>query len=102
MNKWALITPIEQVEYKQNGYILLKEDKIKCGDCNKLLIEIIKVKDNDGVKEIEALCPYCGGSSFLYRIEGETFFQACDPLCINNIETDFINNITRMKVELTQ
>lgn len=101
-NRWmkALITPVDQVEHEKQGCVLLKEDVIKCADCGKKLLNIIKVKESSTIKEIEALCPYCSGSSFLYRVEGETFFQAYNKLAIDDMSVDTIDNITKMKVKV--
>ena len=97
---WALMTPVEEKEYKAKGYALLKEDVIKCADCGRSLLDIIKVKDSTTEKEIEALCP-CGGSSFIYRMVGESYFQVVQGLHIEDIIMDN-DNITKMKVKVIE
>lgn len=103
MNKsgWALMTPVEEKEYEKRGYALLKEDVIKCADCGRTLLDIIKVKEGDIIKELEAICP-CGGSSFIYRIVGESYFQACPGLSIEDIDMDFEDEVTTMKVKVVE
>ena len=99
MSNWVLLTPVEQKEYEERGYALLKEDTIKCADCGKSLLEVIKVKEGPQIKEIKALCP-CGGSSFIYRIEGESYFQVCEKLSIEDVPTEIHDGIIQMEVQV--
>lgn len=84
---------IEGYEYEGRGpmgFKLLEESHIKCADCGKKLVEIIKVKDEDRiVKNIKAQCPYCDGESFVFRVTGFSYIQAVEPLSIEDMPTEF-------------
>jgi phage FluMu protein Com len=71
------------------GYQLLTEDIIECADCGKPLVEIIKVMEGAIKKNVLVKCPFCdGGTSFLFRIEGQTYIQAVDNVIISNMPMD--------------
>lgn len=90
----------EEIPIESKGYQILKDDTIKCADCGKRLVDIIKVKENESVqKAISALCP-CGGESFLYIITGETYMQASPGRVITNIPTYTKDGIIHMTVEV--
>ena len=63
----AINTPVDlEVERPRHGYKILNDDIIKCADCNRKLIEVVKVREDiELVKKIKVICP-CGGESFLY------------------------------------
>ena len=87
-------------EREKQGYDLLKEDTIKCADCRKTLIEVIKVKeDKNQQKIIDVYCP-CGGSSFLYVIEGVTYLQAAKGLAIDDMPTEVKDGVTHMTIKV--
>ena len=86
---------------EKKGYVLLKEDCIRCANCNKKLLEVIKVKEvKEMVREIKVNCPYCGDSSFLYRITGVVYTQAPDELSISDMPVDILENVIKMNVEV--
>jgi hypothetical protein len=87
------------------GLSLLKEQIIRCGDCNSPLASIILTETNEhreerGLKPLKSKyiinnCYKCGGSSF----ESETFEGSASiaPYKENNvlevIDTDIINDV---------
>lgn len=100
-NDWALITSVDtEVEREKLGYQILQDDTIKCADCGKKLINIIKVKEDDSiVKDITVKC-YCGGSSFKYRIAGHTYMQAVQGVTITNMPTNIDGETNIMKITI--
>lgn len=87
-------------EHALQGYELLKEDTIKCGGCNKPLVEVIKVKKNDTTTIIKVLCPFCGDTSFKYTINGKIYIQAVEGLSIKNMPTEVKDNIIQTYIEV--
>lgn len=102
-DNWALITPVDlEVEREKHGYKILKDDTIKCADCGKKLVDIIKVKEDESQrKAIDAECP-CGGSSFLYIITGHTYMQASEGRAIGDMPTEVKHGVMHMTVKVIQ
>lgn len=98
INKYEILDPIEQ-----QGYSLLKEDKIRCANCQKPLIEVIKVKEDSSINTaMRARCPFCGDKSFWYKISGKICVQAVDGLSIANSPVDIRNNIRFTNIEVVK
>jgi DNA-directed RNA polymerase subunit RPC12/RpoP len=94
-------TPVDfEVEREKQGYELLKDDTIKCGNCSKPLISVIKVREEDTTTNIKATCPYCNDSSFWYQIKGKIFIQAVEGLAMADMPMKIQNGIqfTTIKV----
>jgi len=88
-------------EPKNRGYELLRKDVIRCANCKKPLVDVIKVKEDINlIKETKANCPYCGDESFVYRTTGEVFMQASDGVSIVNPKVEFVNNIIKQYMEM--
>lgn len=94
--------PIFEYESPEiRGYELLHSDTIKCANCKKPLIDIIKVKDNVHViKEIQCSCPFCDDGSFKYKIVGETYMQASKGVILTDIDTGYIDNIIILNIKV--
>jgi hypothetical protein len=93
-------TVTEEIPIESKGYKILKDDTIKCADCGKKLVDIIKVKENESLRKvISARCP-CGGESFLYVITGETYMQASEGRAITDMPTEVKDGIVHMTVEV--
>ena len=91
---------LDQVEKEKIGYTLLKQDVIKCGNCNKPLVSVIMVQNNDDRHAIKAYCPYCKDCSFWYQITGKICIQAVEGLSMIDMPTNIRNgiNFTEIKV----
>lgn len=87
------------------GYVLIKEDHIKCANCSKKLLTLIKVAENETKNYFIVKCPYCGDKSFKYEVIGKIYAGAAEGLAIIDCNTDnpkknlFIN-IVDMKKEV--
>jgi len=93
---------VEEVPVEKQGYEILQDDTIKCADCGKKLVDIIKVKEDETqVKVIKAECP-CGGESFLYEIVGHTYMQASEGRVIGDMPTEVIDNVMHITVKVVQ
>jgi len=90
----------EEVSVGSNGYTLLQEDTIKCADCGKKLVDVIKVKENQTLMKVVTVeCP-CGGSSFVYEITGETYLQAAKGREIGDMPTDIIDDVIHLTIKV--
>jgi len=100
-HKLNINAPVDtSVEREKHGFDVLKDDTIKCADCRRKLIDIIQVKEDEGIiKEIQVQC-YCGGSSFIYEIKGHTFMQAAKGVAIVDMPTRVVGNITYITIEV--
>lgn len=93
---------VEEVVVDKQGYEILQDDTIKCADCGKKLVDIIKVKEDDKiVKIIKAQCP-CGGESFIYEVLGHSYMQAAEGLVIGDMPTELIDGNIHITVEVVQ
>jgi len=100
-SNWVLHTPVDlEVEREKQGFEILKDDTIKCADCGTKLVDIIKVKEDDSiVKVIKAQC-FCGGTSFLYEIIGQTYMQASKGRAIVDMPTEIKDGVIHMTVKV--
>jgi hypothetical protein len=70
------------------GYVLIKEDNIKCANCSKKLLTLIKVSENSQKNYFIVKCPFCGDKSYKYEVNGKIYAGAYEGLVITNCETD--------------
>lgn len=98
----VLKVPVDQdVEREKRGYQILQDTIIKCANCQKELVEVIKIKENKKIKNaIKALCPYCNDCSFWCQITGEIALQAVEGLYMIDMPMDIRNDVrfTTIKV----
>jgi Zn finger protein HypA/HybF involved in hydrogenase expression len=74
---------------KQQDLTLIDEYTIKCPDCEIPILTIIKVKEDDDHKKLQAICPLCNEASFVVNINGNIYMAAIEPYIIADIiETD--------------
>lgn len=91
----------DSIQDRTKGYELLKEDNIKCANCKKKLVEIVKVKENENkVYEIKASCPFCKDGSFIYRISGQIFIQAAPGVTIEDMPMEIINGVMKTDIKV--
>lgn len=83
-----LIATVDLTTKESLGYKIIKEDHIRCGNCNKKLLNVIKVKDSPIKNYLIVVCPYCSDKSFKYLVEGKMYVGAADKLVISKSDTD--------------
>lgn len=76
------------------GYKIIKEDAIRCGNCQKRLITILKVIESDIKNYFIVKCPYCGDKSFKYLIMGKVYIAPADNLVVGKVDTEMPTNDT--------
>lgn len=64
---------------------------LSCNSCNSKLVEIKEILDIPEPQKFKAVC-FCGGSSFLLKLEGKAFTIAVPPLIIEDIEFNFFSD----------
>lgn len=89
-----IIATVTIPEQELLGYKLIKEDHIKCGNCNKKLLTVAKVKESPQKNYFIVKCAYCGDKSFKYLIEGKVYVGAADNLVMARCDTDYPTNQT--------
>ena len=92
-NNWALMASVEQKERESQGFLLIKDDIIKCANCGIDLLCVLKVKDENVETAIRVDCPYCGDGSFWYKISGKIYIQAAEGLSIKDMPINIRNGI---------
>jgi len=96
----GLVSPVDvDVEREKRGYEVLEEKIIKCADCGKKLVEIIKVHDDPTKKRIQCECA-CGGGSFIYEVEGKTYIMAVEGRTISDMPMDIIDGVMHITVKV--
>lgn len=102
MDNRFILSTLDQVEREKKGYEILEDKMIKCGDCDKKLVNVVKIKESSKQNIILVNCPYCGGTSFKYRSEGEIIMQAVPGLIIDKIDTDTIGQTFSTIIDLVK
>lgn len=91
MNDPILYT-IKKIETNE-GYEVLQEDVIKCANCYKPLVEVVKVKEDPArTNVIVAKCPFCGDSSFRYKITGRLYIGNVEGTVIDDCPVDKVGD----------
>lgn len=76
-----------EVDFKireEYGLKDLENSTIKCADCGKKLLVVMKVKDTDQKQTIQCKCT-CSGTSFKVKLEGRYYFDSIKGLAILDI-----------------
>jgi DNA-directed RNA polymerase subunit RPC12/RpoP len=94
---------VEEIPIEESkGYEVLQEDTIKCADCGKKLVDVIKVKEDDSQKKVVKVeCP-CGGESFIYEVVGHTYLQAFEGCAIGDMPTEFIDDVMHITIKVVK
>tara|TARA_R100001377_G_scaffold44302_2_gene25223 strand:+ start:1217 stop:1489 length:273 start_codon:yes stop_codon:yes gene_type:complete len=77
-----------------------EEVNISCADCEKQLLQMVKVEKTDTEFEITANCPYCNGSSWANQLKGRYYQNPSDGLGLDDmIEKDgnFVLDMKKIK-----
>lgn len=79
----------------------ISQDVIKCANCYKELVHIVKIEENDTVYEVDASCPFCGDGSFTYAITGQNQIFPPDDLYVIDMPVNCDNKDKyQMSIEL--
>lgn len=90
-NNYALMASVDnEVKKTKKGYQVLEEHILKCANCGKDLIQILKVQENDQIQEIESECPFCGDSSFVKEVSGKIYIYSLEGVVIIDSPTECI------------
>jgi len=99
-DNWAIMTSVEQKEVEKQGFSFLQNEIICCGDCNKPLVEVVKVKESEQTTALMVKCPYCGDNSFWCKVKGKIYIQAIEGLYMAECPTVVQNDIIYSKIEV--
>lgn len=89
-----------KTKFKKMGYSIINEDTIKCPDCLKELIQIIKVKESPKINKIMVVCPYCGEESFWHTISGEILINPCEKIKLIDVDTQVDVDMYTSKIKV--
>lgn len=100
---WALITPVDtDVEREKKGYSVLEDSTIKCGDCGRKLVDVIKVLEDSSIVKIVKVSCFCGGESFLYELTGNTYMQAAKGVAIVDMPTEIRDGTMHITIKVAK
>jgi hypothetical protein len=51
----------------------MEEVNIKCVDCEKIILQMVKTKDSENILYLIVSCPFCEGESWSTRLEGRHY-----------------------------
>ena len=64
----------------------LQELDIKCADCDKLLLKMVRSRKTEQVQKLIINCPFCDGQSWMQELVGKFYQTAPDGLLLGNME----------------
>ena len=76
----------------------LKELNIDCADCDKLLLKMVRSRQTNHSQSIIVCCPFCGGQSWLQKLEGVYFQSPPEGLGLGDMEEKDGNYILKMEI----
>lgn len=83
---------------EHQGYTLKDQKIIRCNNCSKDLIDIIKVKDSDVEIVVQGLCTKCGEKTFKKSFKGKVYIVPCDGVEFIDTESDGDLNLVKVKI----
>jgi len=100
----ADFTPYEKEdkEYKENKLVHVEDVTIPCADCGKSLVTIRITLDTDKTSNIKAKCPHCDGESFVTKVKGETYIEACAGGLLTDIKYPMVIVDNKPKYDSTK
>ena len=51
----------------------LEDIEVKCADCEKTLLQLVRVQQTEEKKKLIVDCPFCDGESWLVELSGKNF-----------------------------
>lgn len=76
----------------------LKETNIKCADCDKLLLKMVRSRQTEQRQKLIINCPFCNGQSWVEELVGKHYQTAPDGLVLGDMEED--NGLYRLNMEI--
>ena len=64
----------------------LKEANIKCADCDKLLLKMVRSRQTEEVQELIVNCPFCGGQCWMKELVGKYYQPTPEGLVLGGME----------------
>ena len=97
--------PQDNINKKKENVIKfndLKDHVIDCADCNRPLLNVVKIRDSEKENRIFVKCysKKCGGSSWLHEIQGDLYFAPAKKVYqIENMDYDDVNNLMTIQIK---
>ena len=64
----------------------LQELDIKCADCDKSLLKMVRSRQTEEVQELIVNCPFCGGQSWMQELVGKYYQTTPEGLVLGGME----------------
>jgi hypothetical protein len=97
--------PQDNINKKKENVIKfddVKDHVIECADCNRPLLNVVKIRDSEKENRIYVKCysKKCEGSSWLHEIRGDLFFAPAKKVYqIEDMDYDDVNNLMTIKIK---
>ena len=82
---------MEQNEQTPKPIVNIKDFKdlvVKCADCEKDLLHMVRVRDSEKNYKLIAKCPFCEGESWLQELIGDYFQRIPDGLQMETVSEE--------------
>ena len=66
----------------------LEDVEVKCADCDKTLLQLVRVQITEERQKLIVDCPFCDGESWLVELSGKNFQSPPEGLLLGEMEED--------------
>ena len=66
----------------------LKDVEVKCADCDKTLLMLVRIRPSEEKQKLIVECPFCDGESWITELSGKYFQSPPEELMLGEMEEE--------------
>jgi len=66
----------------------LEDAEVKCADCEKTLLQLVRIKQSEEKQKLIVECPFCDGESWIVELSGKYFQAPPEGLMLGEMEEE--------------
>jgi len=78
----------------------LEDVEVKCADCDKALLQLVRVQQSEEKQKLVVECPFCDGESWIVELSGKYFQAPPEGLMLGEMEEQEEENSFRLIMEI--
>ena len=78
----------------------LEDVEAKCADCDKALLQLVRIQKSEYKQKLIVECPFCNGESWIIELSGKYFQAPPEGLLLGEMEEQEEENSFRLVMEI--
>jgi len=78
----------------------LEDVEVKCADCDKTLLQLVRIRPSEEEQKLVVDCPFCDGESWITELSGKYFQSPPEGLLLGEMEEEEEENSFRLIMEI--